>query len=113
MKIPHQISFCNFNCKYCFARFENSNRILSLNQCLEIIDQISKTEIRKINFERMYLNFEIVARTEYFKEKQTLLLKEKETGNYYLYNSEKPLSNIKKKIQIEKFCPKVNERGLK
>ncbi|MBA7520589.1 GTP 3',8-cyclase [subsurface metagenome] len=46
----HFWPFCNFNCKYCFARFENLNPNLSLHQCFEIIDQISNTEVKKINF---------------------------------------------------------------
>lgn len=41
---------CNFKCKYCFARFENHNPNLTFNQCLEIINEISNTQIKKINF---------------------------------------------------------------
>lgn len=43
---PH----CNFNCKYCFAHFKSSRPILSLRDCLEVINQISTSNVIKINF---------------------------------------------------------------
>ena len=46
----HFWPYCNFNCKYCFACFEYNNPKISFNQCIEIINEISNTKIKKINF---------------------------------------------------------------
>ncbi|MBN1214479.1 MAG: viperin family antiviral radical SAM protein [Candidatus Lokiarchaeota archaeon] len=46
----HFWPYCNFKCKYCFARFESSNLKLSFNQCIKIINDISNAGIKKINF---------------------------------------------------------------
>jgi len=46
----HFWPYCNFKCKYCFARFENPNPKLSFKQCIEIINSISNGQIKKINF---------------------------------------------------------------
>ncbi len=47
----HFWSECNFNCKYCFARFENlySDSDLSKKDCLEIIKLLKKYGAEKIN----------------------------------------------------------------
>ena len=46
----HFWPYCNFNCKYCFACFESANPKLSINQSIEIINEISNVGIQKINF---------------------------------------------------------------
>ncbi len=46
----HFWPYCNFRCKYCFACFENYSPNLSFNQCIEIINEISNAQIKKINF---------------------------------------------------------------
>lgn len=46
----HFWPYCNFTCKYCFARFEYINSPLSKKQCCKIIKHLANVGIKKINF---------------------------------------------------------------
>lgn len=76
--------------------------------------QMGENLERQITVEGMYINFNIVARTEYFDGKLTFLLKDKKNPNdYYLYDSKKPIRWIKSKISIKKIKPSIDEEKLK
>ncbi len=46
----HFWPYCNFNCKYCFARFNEVNTPLSKKNCFKIIRALRKHGTEKINF---------------------------------------------------------------
>lgn len=46
----HFWPYCNFNCKYCFARFNEVSTPLSKKDCFKIVRTLKKHETEKINF---------------------------------------------------------------
>ena len=54
-KLPESINYhitekCNYCCKFCFARYKNHNKELSLNDSLKLIRIIAENGCKKINF---------------------------------------------------------------
>ena len=54
-KLPESINYhitekCNYCCKFCFARYENSNKELKLGESLKLINLIAENGCKKINF---------------------------------------------------------------
>ncbi|MHA1385382.1 MAG: viperin family antiviral radical SAM protein [Candidatus Helarchaeota archaeon] len=46
----HVWPYCNYKCKFCFAKFGNIKKYLSKNQSINIIKNLPKLEVKKINF---------------------------------------------------------------
>lgn len=46
----HFWPYCNFNCKYCFVRFQNIPQPLSKIECFKIIKSLRQYGTKKINF---------------------------------------------------------------
>ena len=54
-KLPESINYhitekCNYRCKFCFARYRNHNKELSLNESLKLIGSLADNGCKKINF---------------------------------------------------------------
>ena len=54
-KLPESINYhitekCNYRCKFCFARYRNHNKELSLNESLKLIGILADNGCKKINF---------------------------------------------------------------
>ena len=54
-KLPESINYhitekCNYRCKFCFARYKNCNKELSLNDSLKLIGILAENGCKKINF---------------------------------------------------------------
>ncbi len=54
-KLPESINYhitekCNYRCKFCFARYKNSNKELSLNESFKLIGILADNGCKKINF---------------------------------------------------------------
>ena len=46
----HITEKCNYRCKFCFARYKNHNKELSLNESLKLIRILAENGCKKINF---------------------------------------------------------------
>lgn len=46
----HLWPYCNFNCKYCFARFDNINQTLKKSEYIKIIKELTENGTIKLNF---------------------------------------------------------------
>ncbi len=54
-KLPESINYhitekCNYRCKFCFARYKNYNKELSLSESLKLIEILADNGCKKINF---------------------------------------------------------------